>query len=224
MSSTLLYKVIVGAVVLFPTLGAAQRAFVTCWDDLADQTNYRRHIAKTPVVTSDQGWEAYIEAEARPAKLESGNCVNTSRLMLRPPKGSFHPVYITRPSEYALGNHLEILGWSGGWLLFNDMTWQYASDSSSNQVVVLDAKSGIFEMPDLGKSVVERLHLQCQLDAISRRWDQNKVVFTVADTELGNEGEGCLEGQAKTWTYDPKTRAITPVAEKRVVEAGEPRR
>jgi hypothetical protein len=120
MSSTLLYKVSLSFALLAGSFAVAQQAFVTCWDDKDQTKNYSRHISKTPVVTNDHGWQVYIEAEASPAKLASGNCVNTSRLMLRPPKGQFRPVYITRPSEWTLGNDLNILGWWGDKLLFVD--------------------------------------------------------------------------------------------------------
>jgi hypothetical protein len=216
MSSTLLYKVSLAGVVTCANLAVAQQAFVTCWDDQAETKNYARHVAKTAVTTSEHGWQAYIDAEARPAKLASGNCVNTSRLMLRSPKGAFRVVYITRPAEWALGNHLELLGWWGDKLLFNDTSWQYASDASGNQVVILNATSGTFDMPELAKMVAERLQLKCDLQTTARRWEQGKVLFAVADTELGNEGAGCLEGKPQTWLYDPKTLDVVSAPEESV--------
>ena len=210
MSSTLLYKVILPTVLLFANLAVAQQAFVTCWDDKDQTKNYSHHATKTPVMANDHGWQAYIEAEANPAKLASGQCVNTSRLMLRAPKGSFRPVYITRPAEYTLGNDLAILGWSGDQLLFIDTTWQYGSDAFSHQVVILDAPSGTFSMPDLGKMVAEQLQLKCDLDPMAKGWKDGKVVFGVADTELGTDDPaGCMAGKPTLWIFDPKLLTVS---------------
>ena len=209
MSSTLLYKAYLLPLLLFANV-AAQQAFVTCWDDREQTKNYSRHAVKTRLVANDHGWQAYVETEANPAKLASGQCVNTSRLMLRAPKGGFRPAYITRPAEYTLGNDLAILGWAGDKLLFVETTWQYASDAYGHQIVIVDAPSGTFSMPDLGKMVAEQLQLKCDLDPVAKGWREGKVLFGVADTELGTDDPaGCMAGKPKWWAFDPKSLTVS---------------
>jgi hypothetical protein len=212
MSSTLLHKVWAIGILFFATASAAQVS-LSCWDNLEKQTGYRLHTKKTPVVSNGKGWEAYVEMEARPARLESGSCVNTSRLMVRSARGkTFQAVYITRPSPYMLGNDLQILGWNGESLLFNDWGWQYASDHDSNQVVIFDATSGTFEAPDLGKMVAEKLQIPCDLRSVAKKWEGGQIYFEVSETELG-EVDGCLQGKPKAWLYDRHGGTVKPAEE-----------
>lgn len=210
MSSTLFHKATTTIFLLLTTLSAAQVS-LSCWDNLEKQTGYRLHTKKTPVVSNGKGWEAYVEMEARPARLESGSCVNTSHLMVRAAPGKiFQPAYLTRPSAYMLGNDLQILGWNGDALLFNDWSWQYASDHDSNQVVIFDATSGTFESPDLGKMVAEKLRIPCDLRSVAKKWEGGQVYFEVSETELG-EVDGCMKDKPKTWLYDRHASEVKPL-------------
>jgi hypothetical protein len=198
-----------------PCVSVAQETFVTCWDDVQKETNYRFHRLRGPVLTNAHGWQVYVDAEARPARMNTGQCVNTSRLMMKAPKGgAFVPVYITRPGESALGNDLKLLGWSGDQLLFIDTSWQYASDAYSHQIVIFEAPSGTFSMPDLGKIVAEQLRLKCDLDPVAKGWNEGKVLFGVTDTELGTKDPaGCMAGKPKWWVFDPKNLSVSVAPE-----------
>jgi hypothetical protein len=113
---------------------------VNCQEDKPE------HVLSPISLSQDQNWRAYVEVD-----VQTG-CLHTTQLWVGPPNAPYRVAYLMPPKPYAVGNGMDILGWStsSNLLLVKTEEWPDGSDAEDTQgVLAIDAATGMVYDADL---------------------------------------------------------------------------
>lgn len=150
----------------------------------------------SPVSLSEQGtWSAYVEVD-----LGSRLCLSTTRLWVSKAGSPYRLVYMMPPKRMAQRNGMEILGWArnSNMLLVMTQQWQVGSDAPEDQqVLAIDAETGIVYEPNLSELLEPRQGKQCS--------------FHVTDAGFSSEGDVDILVRARFATWFDEDEALEDV-------------
>ena len=191
-------------------IGAAQTVpgktlFVEC-----SQSTLAKRVLSPVSVTESGGWKAYIEVTVQ------DHCLHTTRLWAARENRPWRLLLMISPTREEDGNGMQILGWAPNsrMLLAKAQYWQYGTDGGAREeILAVDARTGLVYNPDLEKLREDRKPQQCGYEVVDAgfRSDPNVVIlvrlkwFTYVDegtelTEIPAE-KRCTEGD-ETWSFN----------------------
>ena len=156
--------------------------FVAC-----QENETPKHISSPVSLSEGQMWRAYVDVDLR------SGCLYTTRLWVAKANGPYKLTYLMPPKREAQGNGMEVLGWAkkSRMLLVQTEAWQVGSDAAdTQQVLAIDAATGMVYEPNLGAMLDDRKDRQC--------------VFRVTDAGFGTGGNVVILVRAQISTfYEP---------------------
>ena len=169
--------------------------------------------------SEDRKWRAYVQVDVQPA------CVYTTRLWVNRANGAYRLIYLMPPQCDASENGMEILGWAkkSRMLLLMTEQWQYGSDASDRQqVLAIDAGSGMVYEPNLEAMLEERKGKQCWFRVTDAGFSTDKNVNILVrahfstfldpdETEEDIPPSKRCDDVEETWSFDFATGEIKRV-------------
>ncbi len=144
--------------------------FVDCQEE-----EKSKHVFSRVSLSEDGNWRAYVEVD-----VEGGRgCLHTTRLWVGRPNAPFRLLYLMPPNRSAVENGMEILGWAehSSMLLVKTEEWQLGSDSrDSQQVLAIDAGTGMVYEPELEAMIKAHGEKQCLFRVVEAGFDADKSV------------------------------------------------
>ncbi len=177
----------------------------------------------SPVSLSEDGkWRAYVEVDVR----SDLGCLHTTRLWVAGVDAPYRVVYLMPPKRYSAANGMQILGWAknSSMLLVMTEEWQWGSDAGDNQqVLAIDARTGLVHEPQLGAMLDARRDKQCSFRITGAGFSGDRTVvllvraqfFTALDVDetLQDVPPAKRCGNAEeTWSFNFNTGEIEQVA------------
>ena len=181
-----------------------------------------KHIFSPVSLSEGQTWRAYVDVDL-PSDL---GCLYTTRLWVAKANGPYKLIYLMPPKREAQGNGMEILGWAteSRMLEVQTETWQVGSDAAdTQQVLAIDAATGMVYEPNLGAMLEDRKDKQCMFRVTDSGFgaDENVVILVRAQIstfyEPGDEeadvppAKRC-EKSEETWSFNFANGEIKRVA------------
>jgi hypothetical protein len=165
--------------------------FVMCQDDRP------QHVLSPVSSSQDQTLRAYVEVDIR------SGCLQTSRLWIGSTGEGYRVTYLIAPRPLAMGNGMEILGWSSDLLLVRTEQWQYGSDAEDTQgVIAIHPATGMVYEPNL--------------EAIPQAHKGKRCSYRVLDAGFaaGTEMTILVRARLSTAIEPPDTEEDVPEAER----------
>lgn len=182
-----------------------------------------KHLFSPVSVSEGQIWRAYVEVEVR----SDLGCLHTTRLWVAQAHGPYRLLYLMPPKRWAVENGMEVMGWApdSRLLLVRTEEWQYGSDApDTQQILAIDAKSGMVYDPNLEEILEGRKDKQCWYRVTDAGFstDKNVVIlvraqistfYEVDQTEVDDVplAKRC-EKNEETWSFNYATGEIKQVA------------
>ena len=145
--------------------------FVDCQEE--DQS---KHVLGKVSLSEDGNWRAYVEVDV---ESELG-CLHTTRLWVARPNAPFRLLYLIPPNRTAVENGMEILGWAkhSSMLLVQTEEWQlrFRTHPDRQQVLAIDAGTGMVYQPDLEEMIKVRIEKQCLFRVVDAGFGADKSV------------------------------------------------
>jgi hypothetical protein len=177
------------------------------------------HILSLVSLSEDGKWRAYVEVQ------RDAGCLLTTRLWVARPNAPYRVVYLMPPKRTAGGNGMQILGWArrSTLLLVKTEEWQWGSDwAGIQQVLAIDAGTGMVYEPELGAMLEERQDKQCAFRVTDAGFSADRnvdilvraQVFTWADegdTEEDVPPAKRCGNSDETWSFNFATGEIKQV-------------
>lgn len=166
-----------------------------------------KHILSPVSLSEDQTWRAYVDVDLH----SDLGCLYTTRLWVAKANGPYKLIYLMPPRLEAQGNGMQILGWArkSRMLLAQTEAWPIGSDAAdTQQVLAIDAATGIVYEPNLGAMLDDRKDKQC--------------MFRVTDAGFGAGRNVVIMVRAQIFTfYEPPDEEVDVPPAKRCEKSEE---
>jgi hypothetical protein len=200
-----------------------QTLFVDC-----QQEDKSKRVLSRVSLSEDGNWRAYVEVDV---ESELG-CLHTTRLWVARPNAPFRLLYLIPPNRTAVGNGMEILGWAkhSSMLLVKTEEWQFGSDASdTQQVLAVDAGTGMVYQPELEAMLNARREKQCSFRVVDAGFGADKNVnilvrakfstaIDVDETEENVPPAKRCGNADETWSFNFATGEARQVANTRPLQ------
>ena len=182
-----------------------------------------KHVLSPISLSEGAKWRAYVEVEVR----GDLGCLHTTRLWVARANAPYRLVYLMPPKRAASWNGMEILGWARNsrMLLVRTEEWQWGSDAvDQQQVLAIDAGTGMVYEPELGAMLQARRDKQCAYRVKDAGFsaDENVIIlvraqfYTPLDVDETEEdvpvARRCGNSE-ETWSFNFATGEIRQVAD-----------
>jgi hypothetical protein len=162
-----------------------------------------KRVLSSVALSEDAAWRAYVEVRSDPGCL----------------------VYLIPPKRDLVGNGMEILGWArhSRMLLVKTELWQDGSDAPGRQqVLAIDAATGVVYEPELGVILQDRKDKQCAFNVTDAGFssDRNIIILVraklfsaleVDETESDVPAARRCATREETWSFNYATGEIKQV-------------
>jgi hypothetical protein len=178
-----------------------------------------KRVLSSVALSEDAAWRAYVEVRSDPG------CLHTTRLWVAKANGPYRLVYLIPPKRDLVGNGMEILGWArhSRMLLVKTELWQDGSDAPGRQqVLAIDAATGVVYEPELGVILQDRKDKQCAFNVTDAGFssDRNIIILVraklfsaleVDETESDVPAARRCATREETWSFNYATGEIKQV-------------
>jgi hypothetical protein len=180
-----------------------------------------KRVLSSIALSEGETWRAYVEVNVQ----SDLGCLHTTRLWIAKANHPYRLVYLIPPKRDLAENGMEILGWARNstMLLVKTELWQYGSDApDKQQVLAVDAASGVVYEPELEAMLQDRKDKQCAFRVTDAGFssDRNVIMlvrakfFTaleVDETEAGIPAAKRCGNTEETWSFNYATGEIKQV-------------
>jgi hypothetical protein len=201
------------------SLSPQNTLFINC-----DEKETGKEVFSPVSVSEDGKWRAYVEVHVT-GDPQVG-CPHTTRLWVAGVDAPYRVVYLMPPKLDAIENGMEILGWAenSSMLLVRTEEWQWASDAGDiQQVLAIDARTGLVHEPQLGAMLDARKDKQCALRVTAAGFSDDTSTVILVRAQFGTAmdvdetledvppAKRCANAQ-ETWSFNFNTGEIQQVA------------